>query len=680
MKSMFNKFQCKLFNAPGSKRTAWLFFVCGVSFCLFFQLYLVISPMHIRNLPIETDDAYAHIFKGFQAKSLFSEESPALLDLKKQLQEPSFNRGTAFARAKAYVRVFPQYNLLHSFPLAGLFKVGLSWETSYNLLWVLGFSFTLLSSALWLYASFGPGPAGIAMLFLSFIVFPGYKIAFADPSLMALGIAIFTWAVIVRYNRQAFLLVPLCVLLMILMHPVGRLYAGLTLLVYLLLSLRPLSKKIWLSFMLGVIMIATSFILPYLITSVDLKFPYYPPRVQYTWFQIWIAGIRTAIRTLFSFTSGIGGGLIVIFTAISLVTLRPERRKVVLVFIVMLGIFCIASLLYPYQAGGEILKRTWPAMGILILGCIGQVIWVYLTFSLLWLHRILIKTKDLEKRMFLFNRNNWTIIRLICGISLLVMTLNFFYVQGKSYLMARRVFKTKMDWTINEKQPAILIEQARQRDRVLYQDLVLAQYYIMNGTANLGAIIWNTEEDYSERLKLLNDNRLRFLVTWNPILKCHGNEGNSDGRFFFTDSRQLNLQFDTPVSLDNISLRIESYRHPTIVRAQVMGIRNAKNEFFTMHISGETTVWHQVSSEKIMVSELILESDGLLRLAGIKLSPLETLHWPWDQGVTLNCIIDNVRYQSIRFLTQKLLNGFPYALHVLNDSEDVVVTEVIKVK
>src|SRR5262245_32277850 len=100
-------------------------------------------------------------------------------------------------------RAFMVYHPLHSILNASLHKAGLSWEAAYDAIRVVGAAFLIMAIAYWLLKLWSPGPAGVSLGLLSFMLLPDYGVHWIIPSNLALGIAIFVWARIFATNGAA---------------------------------------------------------------------------------------------------------------------------------------------------------------------------------------------------------------------------------------------------------------------------------------------------------------------------------------------------------------------------------------------------------------------------------------------------------------------------------------------
>src|SRR5690349_399174 len=219
-----------------------LLFTAGVLLFTSVQLMMVIVPNRNRTSPVETDDAYTYILKAAEMQQCFLQECPALNDLRQQLTASSENEEISWLRYREYVRAFAVYHPLHSMLLASLHAAGLPWAASYTSIQIAGSLFLSLAVSYWLYRLFGAGPAGIALFFLAFTPFPGQGLHYIVPSNLALGIGMLTWASLLKRTSRSRWIVIGSPLLLVLMHPIGRLYALLGMVLFVFLNARQLIR------------------------------------------------------------------------------------------------------------------------------------------------------------------------------------------------------------------------------------------------------------------------------------------------------------------------------------------------------------------------------------------------------------------------------------------------------
>ena len=130
---------------------SWVVFVLGISFYFVLQLGVLQLPvLNSRQAPREVDDAYVYMVKAEQMKYDFFQNSPALNDLRVQFSAPAEEFQIKWNRFGARKGFFLVYHPLHSVLLLAPRMFGLSLESSYKILYVVGTVFIGLAVAFWI--------------------------------------------------------------------------------------------------------------------------------------------------------------------------------------------------------------------------------------------------------------------------------------------------------------------------------------------------------------------------------------------------------------------------------------------------------------------------------------------------------------------------------------------------
>ncbi len=226
------------FHRTGSNRIGTALFRAGAALFAAVLIAVVALPLLIRDgVPVPVD-SYYYIAKAAQLIQCPLQDCPALTDLRQQLIEPIPGDAEAEReRAVVLQRLFYMYHAGHSALLAGLHLAGLGWETALDTLSIAGALLIAGGAIFFLRRLVGPGPAGIGLALLAFQVHPGFHgLHWIVPSNFALGVALPLWGWIL-YRRQAAgrqppagaldLVLPLAVLALVWIHPIGRAYGAL---------------------------------------------------------------------------------------------------------------------------------------------------------------------------------------------------------------------------------------------------------------------------------------------------------------------------------------------------------------------------------------------------------------------------------------------------------------------
>jgi hypothetical protein len=189
-----------------------------LALALAFQIYVFSAR---TSLP-EPDDAYTYVLKSAQlAEGCAMQDCPALNTLRDQLRTPSAGETAEWMRYRMASRVFLVYHPLYSGLLLALNEAGLSWEAGYVALSLLGTVLIGAGVTFFLVTLWGPAAAALALLLLSFSIFPGQGLSAIVPSNIALGLAFLAWGFALRGQRWW---MAALILLALLMHPVAKVY------------------------------------------------------------------------------------------------------------------------------------------------------------------------------------------------------------------------------------------------------------------------------------------------------------------------------------------------------------------------------------------------------------------------------------------------------------------------
>jgi hypothetical protein len=183
---------------------------------------------------VESDDAYSYIVKGPELIECFSQDCPALKDLRPQVTPaPDDPYPLAIEKWTRHVRLYSHYDPLYSLGLCAVVKgEGISYEDAYRQMSVLGSLGLALAISFFLVSLVGPLAAGISLGSIAPLVFPGQDIVPAGiysvvPSTLSLGIGLLMFAYLARREGRPGLIFYGLNLLAMGLHPMGLPYTGL---------------------------------------------------------------------------------------------------------------------------------------------------------------------------------------------------------------------------------------------------------------------------------------------------------------------------------------------------------------------------------------------------------------------------------------------------------------------
>jgi hypothetical protein len=624
-------------SRTGSTRVATLIFAGG--FCLYalFQFTLVLYPVLARPVPPWPMDAYVYMAKAEQLRSCFRQDCPALQELRQQVQpdpEPERN----WQRNRAYHRVLYTYHPLHSALVAGFRGLGLEWEAAYNAVAMLGGILLGGSVAYFLYAIWGYAAAGLGLLFLAPIVFPGFHgIHWIVPSNLALAIGLFTWAAILHGRPYAHPAVPLGIGAALAMHPGGQAYAGLTLLLYLALADRR-ARRTWLVVGLGAAVILAYLALPYVVARPSFVFWKHPPPADWTiWQGLW--GNLTAAWGMLADWARRYGGLtpVLAIAGLGLVTVPGERRRRVYVAGGLLGTLTVASVLYVLpRYPAEVFSRLWIPAVIFATGCIGQAAWFWITTTVAVVAeprhrgRILRSPEaggDPSYRLALPGL-------LLVGALLLYGALSNGLIGGTAVARKLADLYSDFDYPVDAGQPTRVLAAAGTDDRVLYMGELPLHLYLLRGGLGHGLVYYPAVAGSPIERELLGEDRnvgLAVALHDSPLMRYSGG-------LWLADDNPVEIAAPAETAWNEVAVNLDNPGEEAVLSLVAVGAE-APAADIRLTVPAGWSGWLRLplpADAAAPAVRLAPASAGRpVKLTGLRLGGDGRHAWPWDQGVTL---------------------------------------------
>lgn len=638
----------------------------SVFFCLsavFFSMIVLavnIAPMMIRDSLVGPVDSYFYIAKAEQILTCPKQDCPALSDLWEQSHEADTANALASEnRRRVLQRVHYQYHAAHSALLAVLNTAGISWENAINLLSITGA--LLISAGLTglLYSIWGKGGAALGLTYLALEVFPGYHgIHWIVPSTFALGIGFCLWALVIQKHKWLPYLLPIGVLALVWMHPVGKAHAAVAMVLF--AGLMPWRQlKTWR-------ILATAglaWITPALATILFER-PLFGSGsflVPADW-DYWQGFLDNADSALGQLTDRFGdpAGLAVLAVAAFGLAAAPEqsRRKVYLTVGVVcaLSLASLAHMLPGYP--GELFRRLWVPLIAVVAGAFGFGAWTLLGNA--W---------------FRFKSGKPAGIRLVAaGISvLLVMGLYADRVRTGAPAQVRQATHMTLwgDYEVDTTQPGRILAARPSSERVLYMDELSLYLYLAKGGSQRGAVFGPGIADTPlEDIWLSSDTEIGVAVSRIPEFY---------GKVYLSDNSEILFEFDSPVPASGLSIRIDNPRAGKTT-LQIVG-------FEPVTVPARSDQWVPLtptdSAPQLTMLSLLVEKGGYSRLKGLRVTSDQQTNWPWQPGVN----ISKYQHQSAtdrqtdhlyqtRISAETIIPPACQALDVIDDAGATVVLRV----
>ena len=670
---------------------ARVFFISALVIYLAARMALTGAPTFFGGYPViaDVDDAYSYIESGVQTKECFFQDCPALQDLHQQLLTPSDDFDTGFERQREYHRAILYYHPLYSIVFAGLLKTGLAPESIFNLLSLAGALLVNLAIAYLLYTAWGPGGAGIALSLLAFALL-GPQRGFRNivPSHYAFGIAMLSWALVIKGSPRLKWALPLCILGMLTMHQIGMIYSVISLVLLLLLSSWPPDKRVRHILLVNAFIILLYLLLTRIIDHPDLSTFATSSFFNGSWSrrQMFIAGLQRFLAEM----AWWGPDFWVRLSALALVVVgfltvsQQQRRRLLVLALLLLGLLA-ASLFYlnPFYPG-VISDRVWLPVKFFLFGALGAGVWYWLTA----LVNKLGQASDKKQKPFDINA---ALAGFGGGLLALTLVVAFFgqqtltrnqWLNGSQYAAEVSVNTDRPYFLIDPAQPQLMAD-IQPDEYVLYMAEVPMYFYFSHGALAHHAISYPAIAGTPEQAIWIDRQPdIRYLVAQHPVMTLLG---QPQVALPLSLQNRLLISSDSPIELDQLQLFVEN-PHSTDVLVSLSGTLDEHEQvrrLLTIHAGwGE---WITLEDEAgILVDQVKLagaNAESSLLISGIRLGGSSTTQWPWGQGisVTLKGADESIQdLPVLHFDPAILAEGLELNLAVLSDDSITVLAEVIK--
>lgn len=653
-------------------------FITGLCIWLMLQGTLLSVPLLSRAMAPEIDDVYAYLNKTTQLETCFWQDCPALRDLYLQLTAPPSDPHNGWLRHRAHLRTMVVFHPLYSLILSTLKYLGLSIEAAHDTIWLLSIPLFGLTFGFWLRAIWGATPAGIALALLAFQVFPDQDLSVIVPSKLSMIIAVMIWIRLLAHDGTAPMILLIGSLVLILMHPAGRIYAIMSVMLTFLIARSPFSRRIWLPALGVVVVVGISFILPRIIERPVLWTLPYPAPPHLTWQDMWWQTLSMARFVIHHWSSGLFPVFIGVFL-VGLFSLEPRLYRNALRMTLVLLLFLFFSLFYiqPHYVGQPFI-RMWVPVAVFLTGGVACGICVILRYSInLATSKCML---DAQKSLFLSRYNlNIPIASvkyLIIVLVVLVFCISQFVTYHTPHLIAQ--IEQRIDYqsfALDPEQLRLLESEAAPDDKVFYHDEAFRDFYLTHGALKYGAIYYPVLAGTPESDTWLEHPDLRFAVLYDPVEMLAINLDylrrglvTHQGEIGMAAFQQLQLSVAHRSSSDSLHIRVRNAGSATQLTLQA--------------IAEDTTVEAQASADRlnIMVPTgwqgwIILDLDainhtthwrltawpanGSLFISGISFDA--GFQWPWPYNAQLTLVpVDGAPPLSLSF---DLSNQLPAPLH-----------------
>ena len=612
---------------PSERAAARLVLAAGLTIFVLVQGVLIGVPLKSRSLPPEVDDAYTYIAKSAQMADCFLQDCAALNDLRGPLKAESPNPEIRWQRYRAYVRNFGVFHPLYSVLLIAVHRLGVDWERAYTLIWAAGPVLFAAAIGYWLWALWGPAPAGLALMFLALQTFPGQGLHYVVPTNLALAIAVALWGRLAASGGEAPWALPLACWSLVAMHPTGRLYAMASLaLAWLLAPKRPSGRRL-VPFALGAAAVLVAALLPHVVSRPEMTFASDPfPSLRQVLVHPYFS-LEKAVEALDRWSSPFGslaatGALI----AAGFVLAADGRQRALARTALVLSGLLAGSLLHVLpRYPAELFLRLWVPFAAFMTGALGQAAW-----------SALLAGAEYARAGAGFSRQPprlgpWTLSGHQAAALALVLAATLAGLGAKTIVTGCATMRQTIVYmrdrhalSLDAEQPRRLMSEARPGDRVVYFNEIPMLFYFSHGATSLGAVFYPAIAGTPERSVLGAPAFPRFAVAFNPLRTA---PLTPRGLVRLAAFRTLELR---PGVGGSRSLRLWLDNSGGETSLSVAGRAIA--------VPGRTSGWVRAEIAPLKAGQRLIVTlpDGApdLALGGVSLGE-DSLSWPWRQKARL---------------------------------------------
>jgi len=600
----------------------------GFALYMFVQVGLILGPIVARPVPPGTTDAYVYIAKAEQLRACPRQRCPALADLHRQVElSAGLSQKVARQRTLTHQRALLQYHILHSVALAGMRSLGVNYSLAINILSVAG-AILIACAVTWLlYAAFGPGPAGMALALLAFGVYPGYHgLHWIVPSTLTLGLAMLSWAAAIARPRGLAALLPLLILAMVWMHPIGRIYAAATLVLYAALVAWN-DRRGWIVVALGLVALASPILAGYFIDRPALAYL----GLHDDGSSELRAGIERNLRSAWwavrPWLVERGGAAVLALAVLGLAIAESGRRRALLVLgglVLGLVVASLAYILPRYPA--ELFQRIFVPFAIVATGLAGYAAWR--SVALFVVPRDEGGGRGFGARM----RSTMGLFVRIIGLALVAVAtvlaaLGTATNGGRAVLSTARYMTAWGMMPLDTGQPARVLAGLPKDARIVYFDDLSFFFYASNGSLTRGAV-FNPAVTGSDLAKRY------YSAAGRVALSVRARDGFY-GYVELRRGRHVVIRAKEPVDWSRVRVNLTARGAGMSLDVRVLGAGAPVRVRAEVDASGWRTLGLPAGSTGRALILSRNDTGPLGWLGGLRLTREARRTWPWDKGVTI---------------------------------------------
>jgi hypothetical protein len=499
-----------------SQANSAILLALGLALFVGIQTYLAAWPLWSRQMLPEVDDSVIYVQGTVQMEQCFFQDCPALEELRRQLSFPTTDANVAHEVLLAK-RVFLSYHPLFSAILLGVQRLGFDPISAYKVVWSFGALFFALAFAYLLSTLWGTPVAGIALMLLAMKALPGTGLHYVVPSNVTMAMALIIWGRIVARNGDAPWFMVIGSILMMAMHPVGRLYALMSALLSISFASMDRRLRSWLPIAATLAAIVIAFVLPAVVKRPQMFNPDFAPKdMNFIAAALQSAGqhLLALVIEIVRLESGLFGSVTLFsgLVAFGLIVAPTERRPAIVKITCVCLLFVGGLMFYRAYHSGDVIFRVWIPLIVILFGAVAQSLWRVAQESWRWLVSYMITPGEPEHFTL---RKAWPLVAL-AALSGYVFSMG---AKGMEQVVAvSEHVRTRQPLAFDPGQVKLLLSEAKDGDNVLYTSMTIMPYYFIEGALRVGALYYHSSLRDTPAAQWWEKPDVRFAVTYNPTV------------------------------------------------------------------------------------------------------------------------------------------------------------------
>ncbi len=492
----------------------------------------LVAPIWSRAMLPDVEDSVAYLVRTQEMQECFSQDCPALQDLREQLAQSPTEPESLKQRDIASFP-FPIYHPLFSIILLGVAKCGVDLTTAYKLVWSIAPFFFGLAIACLLTVLWGMPAAGVALMLLAFKVFPDRGVHYIIPTGLAMGLAMLMWARIISRRGNAPWTLIIGSILLIAMHTAGGIFALMSVFIALAMPSRESRWKLWAA-VLAVISIGfLTFVLASYIKRPTFDHIILEFRSSISLAQglgALVSNLSGALVELVNVKDALVGSLPFFFASVLLgfLILSKERLSLINRTLLVCAPFLLGALFHSHtlSSPGDLFLRMWFPFFVILFGAVGNTICFTFQESLALLRGHLRTSDRLGSPA---THKLWPLLALALVLG---YSGEMILSGGEQLYVTAEFLRTRQPLNIEPAQTRVLLSLAKPGDKVLYTSMIVMGSYFANGAMQLGAVYYHPALAGNEFDKnWLENPHVAFAATYNPTVYHPTYEGLDEKRW-----------------------------------------------------------------------------------------------------------------------------------------------------